>query len=169
MLTLEVDGDGKLILVGWYADAAFAVHADMKSHTGFTGALGKGAFTTGSSKQKLNTTSSTEAELVAAHEALLYALWTRLFLINQGFECKTTIYQDNTSAILLDSNGVESSSKRTRHLDIRFFFITDCKQKGYIEIKYCPTDQMTGDYPSKPLQGKAMTRHLKSMLNLTEG
>ena len=93
VLTLEVDGDGKLILVGWYADAAFAVHADMKSHTGFIGTLGKGAFTTGSSKQKLNTTSSTEAELVAAHEALLYALWTRLFLINQGYDCKSTIYR----------------------------------------------------------------------------
>ena len=52
----------------WYADAAFAVHEDMKSHTGYTMTLGKGTVLSKSIKQKLNTKSSTETELVAADD-----------------------------------------------------------------------------------------------------
>ena len=60
-LTLEIDNTG---LVRWWADAAFAVHKDMKSHTGGIMTLGKGASESICMKQKLNTKSSTEAELV---------------------------------------------------------------------------------------------------------
>ena len=100
-LTLEVDGDGDVILARFWPDASFAVHPDYKSHTGITATLGKGAVQTISSKQKLNTASSTEAELVAANEAVGPAQWMRQFLLEQGYTCNTTIYQDNTSAILL--------------------------------------------------------------------
>ena len=56
------------------ADAAFAVHEDFKSHSGVTVSLGKGAFHFESSKQKLNTRSSTKAELVAADTAMTHVL-----------------------------------------------------------------------------------------------
>ncbi len=137
----------------WYPDAAFAVHPDYKSHTGAVLTLGKGAVTTISAKQKLNTRSSTEAELVAADDAVVHAMWTKNFLEAQGYKVKTTVYQDNTSAILLEKNGKESSSKRTRHINIRYFYITDCIAKGYLTVEYCPTDDMLGDFPSKALQG----------------
>ena len=151
--------DGDVLLCGHYPDAAFAVHQDMKSHTGSIMTLGRGAANTISSKQKLNTRSSTEAEVVAADNAVPLALWTRNFLKEQGYETKTTIYQDNTSAILLEKNGKESSSKRTRHMNIKFFFIKDCIDKGYLTVEHCPTDDMVGDYPSKPLQGKKFKKH----------
>jgi hypothetical protein len=96
---------------------------------------------------------------VAADNAVPLALWTRNFLKEQGYETKTTIYQDNTSAILLEKNGKESSSKRTRHMNIKFFFIKDCIDKGYLTVEHCPTDDMVGDYPSKPLQGKKFKKH----------
>ena len=165
VLTLECDGGKGVMIVKWFPDAAFAVHADYKSHTGIVGTLGKGAFQTISSKQKLNTRSSTEAELVAADDCMSPALWTRLFLMDQGYECQTTIYQDNTSSIHLEKNGPSSSGKRTRHLNIRFFYITDCHEKGYFRIEYCPTEDMRGDYPSKPLQGKLFTDHNNFILN----
>jgi len=36
-----------------------------------------------------------------------------------------TIYQDNKSTILLVQNGKTSSSNRTHHLNMRYYFITD--------------------------------------------
>ena len=113
-----------------------------------------GAIATVSRKQKLNTKSSTEAELVGADDISSLILWTQLFMDAQGYPiAKNILYQDNKSAILLEQNGKQSSSKRTRHLNIRYFFLTDQHERGNITIEYCPTDEMVGDYMTKPLQG----------------
>jgi hypothetical protein len=53
-----------------------------------------------------------------------------------------------------ERNSKRSSSKRSRAINIRYFFITDLIDKGNIEIKYCPTKLMIGDFFTKPLQGK---------------
>ena len=96
-LTIEVDTPVKVIT---YIDASYAVHADEKSHTGCIIILGKGAIYGKSSTQKLNTTSSTEAELVAISEAGDQVLWTRSFLIHQEYIVgPAVIYQDNLSTI----------------------------------------------------------------------
>ena len=52
------------------------------------------------------------------------------------------MYQDNKSAILLENNGRASSSKKTKNLNIRYFFITDRIKTGELHIEYCPTDNM---------------------------
>ena len=57
-----------------FADAAFTVHENMKSHTGYTMTLGKGEVLSKPIKQKLNTKHSTEAELVAADDATVSLL-----------------------------------------------------------------------------------------------
>ena len=142
-------------MVKWYVDASFAVHADYRSHTGAVMTFGHGAVQTICRKQKLNTRSSTEAELVGADDAATMILWTRLFLLAQGCEVRENIlYQDNKSAILLETNGKKSSGRRTRALNIRYFFLADQVEKGNLEVEYCPTLEMIGDYMSKPLQGK---------------
>jgi hypothetical protein len=74
----------KLNVVKWYVDTSFAVHPDFKSHTGGVLTLGRGALTSLSKKQKLNTRSSTEAELVGADDASTLILWTKLFMEAQG-------------------------------------------------------------------------------------
>ena len=157
--------DGKIVFK-WCPDAAFAVHMDMKSHTGACVSVGEGAPCTVSAKQKLNTRSSTEAELVGADDIVPLALWMRLFVEAQGCETEVIIFQDNKSAILLEINGKESSSKRTRHINIRFYFIKDCNDKGFLSIQYCPTDDMPGDYPSKPLQGQKFRKHRGWIMNI---
>jgi len=116
--------------------------------------LGKGTAYAASSKQKLNTKSSTEAELVAIDDSMAQVLWTRHFLAAQGEHVPTTtIYQDNKSMILLAENGKTSSGKRTKHLDVRYFFVTDKIKKGEVKVAYCPTQEMLGDFFTKPLQG----------------
>ena len=54
-LILTTDESGK---IQWHVDASFAVHNDMKSHTGITMTMGQGAAFSQSSKQKLTTKSS---------------------------------------------------------------------------------------------------------------
>jgi hypothetical protein len=118
-LTLE---DDNTHVVKWWVDASFAVHPDMKSHTGGTLSLGKGSVYSASTRQKLNTKSSTEAELVGVDDVMPLILWTRYFLDAQGYDVKENkVFQDNQSAMLLEKNGRRSSSRRTRHINIRYF------------------------------------------------
>ena len=141
----------------------------MKSHTGIYMMLGKGATYTTSCKQKLNTKSSTEAELVAVDDAMGQVLWTRHILAAQGhFVPKTTIYQDNKSTILIAENGKSSSSKRTRHINVRYFFITDKIKKGEVTVAFCPTTNMLADFFTKPLQGSAFKRMRSIILNMPD-
>ena len=65
------------------------------------------------------------------------------------------IYQDNMSAILLETNGKFSSSKHTRHIKIKFFHMKEKNDKGEISFKHCPTKQMWADINTKPKQGAA--------------
>eukprot|EP00957_Ditylum_brightwellii_P121475 9264279-Ditylum_brightwellii.AAC.1 len=58
----------------------------------------------------------------------------------QGYNISDNIvYQDNESAIRLEKNGKGSSSKCTRHIGIRYFFVTDCIEAGDMTTEYCPT------------------------------
>ena len=78
------------------------------------------------------------------------------------------MYQYNQSAILLEKNGRASSGRRTRHINIRYFFVTDNVKDGKLRIEYCPTDEMTGDFNTKPLQGSRFRKHRKDILNLSD-
>ena len=73
----------------------------------------------------------------------------------QGYKIwKNILYQDNKSTMLLLKNGKRSSGKRTRALNIRYFFLTDQCDKGNLSVEYCPTGEMIGDYLTKPKTGK---------------
>jgi len=167
-LNLTLESDGTMVLK-WWVDGAFAVHPDMRSHTGGTMSMGKGAIYSTSTKQKINTRSSTEAELVAVHDVLPQVLWTRYFLEHQGYKVKdTTMYQDNLSAMLLENNGKGSSSKRTRHINIRYFFVTDMIRDQQLKVQHEPTGTMIGDFFTKPLQGTAFRVFRDKILNIDQ-
>ena len=69
-----------------------------------------------SKKQKLNTRSSTEAELVGADDAATMILWTGLFMEQQGYPLsKNILLQDNKSVILLENNGKKVLEKDPGH------------------------------------------------------
>jgi hypothetical protein len=139
-----------------WIDAAFAVHQNMRSQTGGAMSFGWGTIHARSSKQKLNTKSSTEAELVGLSEYIPYNIWLVNFMKEQGYEIKHNIvYQDNQSAIRMAKNGRNSCTGNSRHIDIRYFFVKDRVDKGEFEIQYCPTYMMLADFFTKSLQGKA--------------
>ncbi len=140
-------------LLTW-VDASFAVHPDSRSRTGGTVSFGIGVIHSKSMKQKLNTKSSTEAELVGVSDYLLYHIWLINFLSHQGYNVKKkVIYQDNQSAIRMEKNGRNACTGNSRHVDIRYFFVHDRVRSGNLEVIYCPTDRMVADFFTKPLQG----------------
>ena len=122
-LILGADNTG---VMEWFVDASFAVHPNMRGHTGGGLTLGRGFPIVGSTKQKLNTRSSTESELVGVDDMMPTILWAHYFLKAQGYDVTdNVIYQDNQSAILLERNGKASSSKCTKHIAVLYFFITN--------------------------------------------
>ena len=129
----------------------------MKSHTGVFCTLGTGALYTKSTAQKINTTSSCEAELVALAKGLQQAIWTRMFLTSQGFDMPPiTVYQDNQSTIKLVERG-RPAAEQSRHISIGHFWVHDLIKRGVIDVKFCPTLSMLADYFTKPLQGTLFT------------
>ena len=88
--------------------------------------MGCGFLISVSTKQKLNTKRSTENELVGVNDMMPVIIWTRYFLLEQGYGVvENLLLLDNKSSILLERNGMASSSKHTRHINIHYFFITD--------------------------------------------
>ena len=163
VLTLEADD---LKMMRWYVDASFAVHNDMRGHTGAGMTMGKGSIYNKSTKQKINGKSSTETELIGVDDVLPQVLWRNYFMKAQGWTYSTTIYQDNKSAILLENNGRLSSSNRTKHINVRYYFIKDVIARKEATINYLNTNEMWSDYYTKPLQGKKFIEFRKVIMNL---
>jgi hypothetical protein len=82
-----------------WVDAAYAVHNEMKSHTGGATSLGRGAIMCKSTKQKLHTKSSTEAKVVGSSDYLPNTIWARMFLAEQGYELTENIFSRITRAL----------------------------------------------------------------------
>ena len=164
-LKLRISIDN-LSFVKWWIDGAHNVHWDLKGHTGAIMRLGKGALASYSRRHKLNTRSSTETEIVSVDQMMPEVLHSLRFLRAQGYDVNhAKVYQDNKSAQLLEINGRFSSTKRTKHIDAKFFFVKDQVDKGDISIENCPAEIMWADGNSKALQGKAFRVQRSEMMN----
>ena len=88
----------------------------------------------------------------------------------QGYEVTQNIlYQDNKSTILLEENGRKSAGKRSRALNIRYFFVTDQIARGNLTIEFCPTERMTADFYTKPLQGEPFRKFKAELMGQVPG
>ena len=162
-LTIGVDSLG---FVRWYVDGSHNVHADCRGHGGTAMFLGRGAVSSYSRKLKGNTKSSTQTELFAAGMYLPKMLWSLYFMQAQGYETQQVqLYQDNLSTQFLEINGKFSSSKKTKHIKAKYFFIKSCVDAGEVRITDCPTDEMWADVETKPLQGKAFRVMRAGLMN----
>jgi hypothetical protein len=117
-LTLTLGTDRSRAVKCWI-NKSFATRHKMRSQTGGTMTMRRGIADSMARKQKLNTTSSTEAELEGANEVMPQMLWTHQFLLSQGVkEANNILYQGTQSATLFEKNGMTSSSTQTRHINI---------------------------------------------------
>ena len=146
---------GKMgIMIRMYIDAAYGVHHDRTSHTGSCVVIGdRGAVHCRSSKQSSMSKSSTEAELIALSDSANQALYLRCFLTDQGYEMDPVLfYQDNTSTMALMARG-KPGAERTRHIDIRYFWLADRIKGKEAVIEHMRTEEMYANILTKPLQG----------------
>jgi len=132
-------------------DASYGVHTDGKSHTGAVVSLGRGATHVTSVKQRIVTKASTEAELVAASDMVGQGIWTMRLLESIGKPARGLILeQDNLSTVAMIKNG-KSTSTRSRHIHIRYFFLHDRMMRGEIVVAHRPSEELVADILTKPL------------------
>jgi hypothetical protein len=147
----------------WYIDGSYATHEDMKGQSGAVLLSGYCAVLFRSNKQKFNTRSSTKSELIAVDDALPFIQWARNFMLDQGYDLETHVKEDNKSTLLLMKNGKLSSGKRTKHFDIRYYYVKDLIDRGVIKVSHCVSEDMVADFFTKPLQGKRFM-HMRSII-----
>jgi len=143
---------GEKIGLTVFADASFATCADAKSFGGIFATGGRGMTYCKCGKLRLVARSSTEAELIALSDATSVILWSKQFLQYQGYDVIAELLEDNLPTINMIKNG-RSMSDRTRHVDVKYFFVKQYIESGKVVLKHCPTANMVADILTKPLQG----------------
>jgi hypothetical protein len=157
----------KTLTIEAYADASYGVHADYKSHSGLCIALGDGPVFTKSSKQKLVSKSSTEAELISLSDGASEVIWCNEFLQSQGYKTQPpVIYQDNIPTMAMVKRGKASNGKG-KHINIRYYFIKDRMESGEITLEHKGTEDMLADFFTKPLQGAKFKELRDKIMNWT--
>jgi hypothetical protein len=151
-----------------YIDAAYGLHSDGKSVTGSAIVIGDaGPIHAKSSKQKIVTKSSTEAEFVATSDSANQGLYMREFMQEQGYNIPPVIiYQDNMSCIALTNKG-RSTSERTRHMSIRYFWIAEQIKSGVMKLEHLGTEEMFANILTKPLGGEQFDKERRMLTNWT--
>ena len=120
-------------------------------------------------KQKLNTKSLTEAELIRSENAMPQMLWKRYFLEAQGYGIgENILYHDNMRAMLLENNGNKYSTKNTKQINVRYYFIKDRVETGDVVTEHCPTEKMLGGHFTKPLQGALFSKFRVEIMNIPD-
>jgi hypothetical protein len=162
---LRTVGADDLLHMLTMTDSAHAVHDDMRGHTGQIITMGTGVLDQKASKQKMNTRSSTDCELVGTSEGLPKNIYFEMFMEEQGYKLESNVLaKDNESEIKILKNGRDSCTSNMKHVAIKQFWSTDRIKNGNIEVVYCPTDEMIADYNTKPLMGKGFTNFRRAIM-----
>jgi len=160
--------DSGFDLIG-FSDADYAgCRIDRKSTTGTCQFLGNKLVSWFSKKQNSVSTSTAEAEYIAAGSCCAQILWMKNQLVDYGLTIsKIPIFCDNTSAIAITENPVQHS--RTKHIDIRYHFIREHVMNGTIELHFVPSEKQLADIFTKPLDESTFSRLVSElgMLNFS--
>jgi len=149
-LTYRRDKAGELV----YSDSDWTGDKmDRKLTSGFIAMLNGGPVVWGLKKQASTSLSSTEAEFIALMSATQELIWLRGLLssINHLSHTTTPLLIDNQGAISLIKNGL--SSKHSKHIKLRYYFICEKFTDGTIAAKYISTDKQLADGLTKSLAG----------------
>lgn len=151
----------KVTLVG-YADADFANNFDRKSVSGAIVELFGDAVIWCTRKQITVALSSTEAEFVSLATTTAEVLWAKQLVTEMGIVISSPIimYEDNQSTIkCLDS----WTTKRLKHIDVKYNFVKDLQQAGVIRVMYIQTGDQKADVMTKPLAHDIYEKHIKAL------
>lgn len=135
-----------------FADADWANdRKDRKSITGWVAKVNGDPISWASKKQRTVAQSTCEAELYAEAAAIQEVLWLRGMLTELGLHVQTgsVIHGDNQSTIAISKNGIKG--ERTKHVDVKYHFITETVEQGTVQLKWIPTTHQQADIFTKPL------------------
>ena len=153
--------DKNKLKVYCYCDASFASNEDMKSQSGYCFRLGRnnGLYYSKSQKQSTVALSSTEAEHVAASEAVKELAWQRELLKELGFPQiePTTIYEDNKSTIEIASN-LNAQHKRVRHYQVKCEYMKEKLREGTVKFEYMKSENQIADVLTKAMTGSQYSK-----------
>jgi hypothetical protein len=159
----EEESVANLKLIG-YSDADFAGEEDRKSTTGYCYMIGSSLITWRVVKQTCTALSTAESELVALTRTVQEGLWLMRLCRALGMkEEPITIYEDNQAAIILAKDN--KFSERTKHMDVRYFFVRHKVQDGTVKVHYISTKDQLADFFTKPL-GKILFQSLRARLGI---
>ena len=161
-------GANSPIGIDGYIDSSHGVYTNGRSQSGLGITLGRGLVMGKSSKQNINTKSSTESEIVGTSDMASNVIWCREFMLGQGYDVgPATIHQDNQSTIHMLKQG-RASNTRTKHINVRYFFVHDRIEKGEVNLVYTPTEDMVADFFTKPLNGSLFAKLRSKLLGQLE-
>jgi hypothetical protein len=151
--------------VSIFSDADFAGDkTSRRSCTGNVAMFSGGAVSWRSKLQRSVTLSTCEAELVALSAATQEAIWLRQLLRDLFVDHRTiTLFEDNAAAISLIRDA--RFSERTKHVEIKYFFLREKIEAGDLALEYIETAKNIADIFTKPL-GRVIFERLRIMLGL---
>jgi len=154
-------------LWGW-VDADYAGCQDTrKSHTGYVLMLNGAAISWKSKRQASVSLSSAESEFIAASQCGQEIVYLREIL--RGFHAPqreaTILYEDNRACIDMSENQVHR--ERSRHIDVRKYYVRDLVEDKVLKLHPCPTADMVADALTKSLPYPAFSRHYAKMTGET--
>jgi transposase InsO family protein len=152
------------ISVSGFADADWANDSvDRKSITGWVAMINGDPVSWASKKQRTVSLSTCEAELYAGAAAMQELLWLRGLLDELGLApaAGTLLHGDNQSAIAVSKHGVRS--ERTKHVDVKYHFITETVERGDVLLQWIPTTKQLADILTKGL-GRQLFERFRSEL-----
>ena len=77
-------------------------------------------------------------EVVGASDFIPWTMWLKRILQELGYGMKRTIfYQDNESAIKMEKNCLRSCGDKSRHINVRYFFIKNVLEREEIDLEHC--------------------------------
>jgi len=155
-----------LVEVCAYADADWANDKkDRKSITGWVAKLNGDPISWSSKKQRVVALSTCEAELYAEGAAVQEVLWLRDLLSELGLHVQygSVVYGDNQSTLAVSQNGVKSD--RTKHVDVKYHFITQTVEQGSVKLKWIPTAEQQADIFTKALAQPVFERLRQQLMS----
>mmetsp|Transcript_37303 Transcript_37303/g.52664 ORF Transcript_37303/g.52664 Transcript_37303/m.52664 type:complete len:97 (+) Transcript_37303:159-449(+) len=91
--------------------------------------------------------------------------WDRYYGLNIFWRLRDIMCLQFCSKIIKVQCCWRNTDELPIHINIRYFFVTDCIQREGLTVEYCPTDDMLGDFGTKPLQGKKFLDFWRMLLN----
>ena len=139
-------------------DASFNHHWDCKGHSAiviYGSEKDNSSVLCKSAKQKSVADSSTEAELIALHDAVKHLVWVSHIYAEIGYETvgKIKVQQDNKACILLSSDDPVNFKGRSKFIDRKYFSVYEHVKSGMIELVFTGTGDMVSDFLTKALNG----------------